>query len=122
MERICTRQGNPHAGTVTNLRQCRPVYKLELVLAFDDAKQFRRRIGRGATVPRLVTLLLPDIKRLAVKLVDRGFGDGHRARVAFKEEIHVINIPVGAGQIHTGKMTPRPQIRQVLGMDTNQLK
>jgi hypothetical protein len=66
--------------------------------------------------------LLPYIKRLAVDLVDRSFRNGHRARIASEEEIHVIYISVGARQIHTGEMAAWTQVRQVLGVDTDQPK
>jgi len=51
-----------------------------------------------------------------------GFRNGHRARIAGKEKIHIVNISVDTRQIHAGEMAAWTQIRQVLGMDSDELK
>ena len=73
-------------------------------------------------MPRFVTLLLPYIKGLAVDFVDGGFRHGHRAGIARKEEIHVINLAVAAGHIHAGEMATDAQVGQVFGVDADELK
>jgi len=73
-------------------------------------------------VPSLVALLLPDVQRLAVDLVDRRFRDHHGARIAGQKEIHVVHLSVAAGQVHTGEMATGTEIRQVLRVDPHQLE
>ena len=67
-------------------------------------------------------MLLPCINGLAVNLVNHRFGDGHFSRITGKKEIHVVYLTVGTYQIHAGKMIARPQIREILRMDANELQ
>ena len=46
----------------------------------------------------------------------------HLAGVACQEKIHIINVAIDTRQIHACEMTTWSQVRQILGMDTNQLK
>ena len=122
MECIRDRQGHPHAGTTGYFGQRCLIQELEFVAVGNHTKMVLRRILNGDTVPCAVPLLLPCIERLAVDLVDRGFGDGHRARITLKKEIHVIHLAVGTRQIHAREMAAWPQVRQVFNMYADQLE
>ena len=67
-------------------------------------------------------LLFPSVAGLAVDLVDGRLGDGHRARIAGQEEVHVIHLAVGPHQVHAGEVPARAEIGQILGVDPDQLE
>ncbi len=122
LELVRTGVGKPHAGRISYGRQRCEVFELKLVLARDNALQFRRRALDGHSLPCLVPFLFPHIERLAVQFVESRLGHGHGAGIAGEKEVNVVHVARTVRQINTGKMTTRAEVGQVLGVDADQFE
>src|SRR4030043_1516048 len=54
--------------------------------------------------------------------MDGGFGDLHGRGLTGKKEINVINVAADVHQVHAGEIAARTQLRQVFGVDSDQLE
>ena len=54
--------------------------------------------------------------------MDGGFGDLHGPRLAGQKEINVIDVATDVGQVNAGEIAARTQLRQVFGVDPDQLE
>ena len=54
--------------------------------------------------------------------MDGRFGDLHRRRFTGQKEINVIHVAADVRQVHAGEIAARTQVRQVFGVDSDQLE